>query len=159
MQEISNLLRHRLAARSQPQEHPDPDTLTAFAEQLLSAAERGQVIQHLADCGHCREVVALSLPELEVQPVAVPAATRRPLFWALGVRWGSLAAAVIIAITMGVLRPWEHTGPAPQNMAQKDASSQEPTPAVQPAPPIVASSPSPSPAKPGSSEADLNRSA
>ena len=151
------MLRHRLAARPQPQEHPDPDTLTAFAEQLLSAAERGRVIQHLAECGHCREVVALSLPELEVQPVAVPAATRRPLFWALGVRWGSLAAAVIIAITLGVLRPWEHTGPAPQNMAQKAASSQEPTPAAQPTPSIVVSSPSP--AKPGSSETDLNRNA
>src|SRR5437764_14781531 len=101
MQEISNLLRHRLAARPQPQEHPDPDTLTAFAEQLLSAAERGRVIEHLAECGHCREVVALSLPELEVQPVAVPVATRRPLFWTLGVSWASLADSVLIYITLG----------------------------------------------------------
>src|SRR5947207_14946218 len=108
MQEISNLLRHRLAARPQPQEHPDPDTLTAFAEQLLSAAERGRVIQHLADCGHCREVVALSLLELGVQTVAVPVATRRTLFCTFSFRWASVAAVVIIAVTLGVHSPREY---------------------------------------------------
>jgi hypothetical protein len=157
MQEISNLLRHRLAARPQPQEHPDPDTLTAFAEQALSAAERGQVIQHLADCGHCREVVALSLPQLEVQPVAVAAASKRPLFWTLAIRWGSVAAALVIAISLGVLRPWEHAGPVPQSVAQKDAASQEPTSAAQPIAPMATSAPSP--AKPGSAEADAKAAA
>ena len=36
--------------------HPDPDVLTAFAEQALSAAEREGVLQHLARCGDCREI-------------------------------------------------------------------------------------------------------
>jgi hypothetical protein len=44
------------------QSHPDADLLTAFAEQALSATERDGVLDHLALCGDCREVIALALP-------------------------------------------------------------------------------------------------
>src|SRR5260221_2821899 len=55
------------------QVHPDADLLTAFAEQALSATERDGVLQHLALCGDCRDVVALALPAADL--VAAPIAS------------------------------------------------------------------------------------
>ncbi|MFZ1053229.1 MAG: zf-HC2 domain-containing protein, partial [Candidatus Sulfotelmatobacter sp.] len=45
--------------------HPDADLLTAFAEQSLDGRERALVMEHLAACGDCRDVVALALPATE----------------------------------------------------------------------------------------------
>ena len=66
MPELPNLLRQRLAAteNGDAQAHPDADTLTAYVEQSLPTAERQTVVAHLAVCEPCREVVALSQPEL-----------------------------------------------------------------------------------------------
>ena len=95
MPELSNLLRQRLAATQSgaAPAHPDADTLTAFVEQSLPAAERQTVITHLSVCEPCREVVALSqpeLPELATQTVLTPAPVskwrrllRPPLAWRL----------------------------------------------------------------------------
>jgi Putative zinc-finger len=93
--------------------HPDPDVLTAFAERSLSTAEREGVLQHLAQCGDCRELVAFSIPPLEsdAQPVAaeesesaVPLARNvrkagglRLWFAWPGLRWAALAAGLIVA--------------------------------------------------------------
>src|SRR5215472_3178886 len=77
MPELSNLLRQKLGeGQNGGGTHPDADTLTALTERLLPAAERQGVLAHLAACGQCREVVALSqpqLPELVSQPVRKPA--------------------------------------------------------------------------------------
>src|SRR5262249_27409678 len=106
MQEISNSLRRRLWAKPQPQTHPDPDTLTAYIEQVLPAAERDSVIEHLADCRDFRDVVSLSLPELEPQPLAMQVAARQR-WWVLAYRWATVAATVAIAATLIVEKPWQ----------------------------------------------------
>jgi hypothetical protein len=67
MTEVPKIVYHRLraampAAELLEQMHPEADVLTAFAEQALSAPEREGVLQHLALCGDCRDVVALALP-------------------------------------------------------------------------------------------------
>src|SRR5260221_13766211 len=65
---VHDRLRAALPSRILPggaepeQVHPDADELTAFAEQALSATEREGLLQHLALCGDCREVVAVALP-------------------------------------------------------------------------------------------------
>jgi anti-sigma factor ChrR (cupin superfamily) len=46
--------------RDQHEMHPDAETLSAFTEQALNSKERGQVLEHLAACGRCRQVVALA---------------------------------------------------------------------------------------------------
>ena len=76
---MSNSLRQRLGAGPEPQLHPDSDLLTAYIERSLAPAEQADMVRHLAACSWCREVVALSLPEVQVQPAAV-AASRRPSF-------------------------------------------------------------------------------
>jgi hypothetical protein len=92
--------------------HPDPDVLTAFAEHSLLAEERDGVLQHLARCGDCRELVALSIPPTVTQPAAaqesestVSAASstvgkaggQRSWFGWPGLRWAALAAGLIVA--------------------------------------------------------------
>jgi hypothetical protein len=55
--------------------HPDADLLTAFAEQALSEPERDGVLAHLALCGDCREVVALSLPAADLDAASIASET------------------------------------------------------------------------------------
>ena len=122
MPELSNLLRQRLGAltaswavrKTPPIEgcaevlfdaHPDPDTLTAYAEQLLPQDDRNLVMSHLAACSQCREVVMLSLPEAATAPnrgsVTLPAVRRRRFFWTPG--FGLAASAVALAALVGVV--------------------------------------------------------
>src|SRR5215471_5862046 len=129
MPELSNLLRQRLAA-GRPKgfpEHPDADTLTAFAEQSLSANERQNVVLHLAQCEECREVVALSqtvVPEMAVQTVVKPAPVsgwRRLLSPTLGLA-AAVAAMAVIAV-MVLQGPQKSGQPAPATQQAKVASA------------------------------------
>ncbi|HEY1940218.1 MAG TPA: YCF48-related protein [Candidatus Angelobacter sp.] len=104
MPELSNLLRQRLAATENgASAHPDPDVLNAYTEHCLPATERQAVVAHLSVCGPCREVVALSrpqIPELAAQTVVrpAPASVWRRLFTpAFGIV-GAVAAMAIIAV-------------------------------------------------------------
>jgi hypothetical protein len=101
MAEISKLARQRLAkqAAAKMQSHPDADLLTGFLEQSLTSGERQQVLQHLVFCAECRDVVATALPEESAaQPVLTPAPRQTKWRSLVLVRWGSVAAAVIIAV-------------------------------------------------------------
>ena len=109
MPELSNLLRQRLssgaAAWVQAEPHPDADTLTAYVERSLPAAERNRMLGHLAACSQCRDVVALSLVEpldaMTAQPVTVSPIPWWRQRWAprLGMA-ASLATVAVIAALM-----------------------------------------------------------
>ena len=59
--------------------HPDAESLNAFAEQALGDRERGQIVEHLAVCSRCREVVFLAQEAaVEMEP-AVAAGRPRAL--------------------------------------------------------------------------------
>src|SRR5271154_458208 len=71
MTEVPKIVYDRLrAARPQGdlKAHPDANLLTALAEQALSAHERSGVLEHLALCEDCREVVACTLADMGVEP-------------------------------------------------------------------------------------------
>lgn len=137
MQNLPNIVRDRLKVGT-PASHPDADTLTAFSEQLLPEAERTVVLQHLAQCGDCREVVALALPETEtLQPVLGTAASRW-LAWPT-MRWAFVAAGVVI-VSVGLVEYKREAANTPiANMAfkerQEQANSTQMPPAVTPAQP------------------------
>jgi Photosynthesis system II assembly factor YCF48/Putative zinc-finger len=84
--------------------HPDADLLTAFAEQSLAGDERGRVMEHLAVCGDCRDVVALALPETEIvdATASVPAPRIGWLSWP-ALRWGAMAAGILAVISVGIV--------------------------------------------------------
>ena len=86
--------------------HPDPDVIAAFVEKSLSGRERDQLLQHLAECRDCRDVVALSIPEQAA--AASLAASVRPtwLTWPV-LRWGALAACVLVVGAAVSLRQYQ----------------------------------------------------
>lgn len=131
MQQLPKIVKERL--RTGPRsDHPDADVLTAFGERSLPVPERAVVVEHLARCGDCREVIALALPEME-QAVS-PGFVRRPWFSMPVLRWGAIGAAFSVLMTVGVVR------------YQRDSSS------------TVASA-LPGPALPGAKDKDQDKSA
>lgn len=94
MEQLPKIVQQRLQEAAKPGVHPDLDLLTAFAEKSLNDGERGQVLQHLADCADCRDVLSLAMPE--IQPALTPGPERSNwLSWPV-LRWGALAACVVV---------------------------------------------------------------
>src|SRR6204780_2867541 len=98
MQDVPKIVLKRLQETAVAGPHPDADLLTAFAEQSLAEPERVRVMDHLARCSDCREVLALALPAMELVAVAASAAdasttpARSRWFpWPV-LRWGVAAA-------------------------------------------------------------------
>src|SRR5215471_11256130 len=119
MPEFSNVVRQRLASSERMKvpagTHPDADTLTAYAEQILTGRERSQVLAHLCTCAECREVVALSLPELEASIPAVaatPVLGTRRFVWKWRSSFGLAASAAALAVVTLVVIEAPHK-PAP----------------------------------------------
>ena len=128
-----------------PAPHPDTDVLNAFAEQALPAAEREQILQHLAICEECRTVVVLALPPVEAVVAAVatePASAAQSSMsragkqsWAglLGwrnVSWAALAAGFIVAATLLMQQPEKQAHPVAQKqetgVSENAGAAQEP---------------------------------
>jgi len=130
MPELSSLLRQRLGSAPAPKTHPDADTLTAYAEKLLPATERSQVLQHISECANCRDVIALILPDgvpvQERQPAIVGAMndgsykTKRR--WFLTPSFGLAASIVAMALGVGIVLEMPFS---------KHASSFKPLPTAQ----------------------------
>src|SRR5712671_968930 len=106
MQNVPKIVQARLQrVAAQAKTHPDADLLTAFAERSLSESERSRVMDHLACCGDCREVVALAVPAAEAAtiPGNIRSARRPWVGWA-GLRWGVVAAGIVLIGSVGMLR-------------------------------------------------------
>ena len=107
---MSNILRQRLeAGQSGKAEHPAADLLAAFVEHGLKNGERDRVLAHLASCSACRQAVALAAPEAS-GGLPVVNAGRPVLQFPAAMRWASLAAAVAVAIGVGVISYEHETG-------------------------------------------------
>jgi hypothetical protein len=94
MEQLPKIVQRRLQETAKPGVHPDPDLLAAFVEKSLTDRERSQVLQHLADCADCRDVMALAMPEIVLLPSPVPQKSNW-LSWPV-LRWGALAACVVV---------------------------------------------------------------
>ncbi|HEX6879783.1 MAG TPA: zf-HC2 domain-containing protein [Terriglobales bacterium] len=97
MNELPESVRKQLAKEPMPGVHPDADILAGFGEDALTPKERQQVMEHLAACAECREIVFLAQPEATSQTVLVPLKSRRFAWMA----WAS--AAVVIVVGSAVL--------------------------------------------------------
>jgi hypothetical protein len=106
MQNVPKIVRARLQrpAPSTAEPHPDADLLTAFAEHSLAAGERDHVLEHLARCGECRDIVALALPATE--PAARGSHRPARIGWlSLPVlRWGVVAAGIALVTSFSILQ-------------------------------------------------------
>ncbi len=77
--------------------HPDPNVMSAFVENSLPRDARAPVVQHLAQCAECREVVFLSSPDQAAVLAAGAFAPSKWLTWPV-LRWGAAAAAVVVVV-------------------------------------------------------------
>jgi hypothetical protein len=119
MEKVPQIVGERLKATAVAVDHPDADVLTAFSERSLPDRERSQVLEHLAHCGECRDVIALSLPGEEPTVAVVRPLRGRWLTWPR-LRWGLVAAGVVVVGSFGVLR-YRATS-HPETVASYDAS-------------------------------------
>jgi len=112
MQDVPKIVLERLKATAPVVNHPDADALTAFAEQSLPASERSTVLEHLARCSDCREVIALALPPTEEVTAAATLPVRSGwLTWPV-LRWGLVAAAIVIIASLGILQYQRSAAPS-----------------------------------------------
>jgi hypothetical protein len=119
--------------------HPDAESLTAFAEQLLPAAERDQILVHMTTCRRCREVVFLAQHAAsEDQPAAVTvvATAKQRAPWFSGWKWMWIPATAFAGlIGLAVVQHFRQAAPETQmaaKLSQTDAFS-NPEPAKAPA--------------------------
>ncbi|MGA1987052.1 MAG: carboxypeptidase regulatory-like domain-containing protein [Candidatus Sulfotelmatobacter sp.] len=103
MQNVPKIVRERLKAATPAVNHPDADLLTSFAEHSLPVLERDIVLEHLARCGDCRDVVALALPATEPVQTVVSPSPSGWLTWPT-LRWAFVTAGVIAIASFGVLQ-------------------------------------------------------
>lgn len=98
MTDLPKIVRERMRV-AVAGDHPDPDALTAFAEQALPERERAPLLEHLARCADCRDVLALAaIPPCGVatQIKDTGVARKAPWFTFPVLRWGALAACLVI---------------------------------------------------------------
>ena len=130
---IPRIIRERLqtATAVNATEHPEANLLSAFSENLLRADERDQVLQHLATCAACRQVVALAaVSRREPEPLVVT--ERRPLRWKI-LRWtalGASAAAMVAVVAVYQQKPPRQLEPTGATITAR----LEQAPAATPAP-------------------------
>jgi photosystem II stability/assembly factor-like uncharacterized protein len=103
MQNIPKIVRERLRSATPAVNHPDADLLTAFAERSLQEIDRGVVLEHLAHCIDCRDIVALALPETEPVQTVLRPSPGGWLTWPV-LRWGFIAAGVVAMASIGVVQ-------------------------------------------------------
>ena len=102
MEQLPKIVQQRLSGSPKPGVHPDPDLLAAFAEKSLLDRERSEVLQHLAECSDCRDVLSLATPAIDSAPSPIPQ-TSSWLTWPM-LRWGALAACVVVVSAAVTLR-------------------------------------------------------
>jgi hypothetical protein len=113
MEQLPKIVTQRLQATAKAGPHLDPNLLTALAEQSLTERERVQVLEHMAHCADCREIVALSLPEFEMAHAAAAAPAKAGwLSWPV-LRWGAAVACVLVVGAAVTLRHQRRANPSP----------------------------------------------
>src|ERR1700733_334758 len=111
MDNVPKIVHERLQAAVAETHHPEADALTAFAERSLPERERIVVLEHLARCGDCRDILALALPATEITETAFRPPARERATWP-AFRWGLVAAGVVVIALLGIVqhqRGSEHT--------------------------------------------------
>ena len=106
MTDLPKIVRERMRT-AVAGDHPDPDLLTAFAEQALPERERTPLMDHLARCADCRDVLALaavSAGAVATQAKDTAVERKAPWFTFPMLRWGALAACLVIVSTAVLLR-------------------------------------------------------
>jgi hypothetical protein len=121
MQQVPNIVRQRLQATAKADVHPDADLLAGFTEKSLTQRERTRVLEHLSQCGDCRDVALLASVQPDSASAAARAARSTVFRWPV-LRWGTVAACVVIVSAAVVLR-YERSARTPTTATTKPTQS------------------------------------
>jgi hypothetical protein len=110
-------------------QHPDANLLSAFSENSLQKRERAQLMEHLAQCPQCRDVLALQVAAAtqmgeEASPAKSPQRQREWLA-RTELRWAAVAASLAVVAGIFLLRQ-------PDRVYQDRTPSSPATSALQP---------------------------
>ncbi|HZW96254.1 MAG TPA: YCF48-related protein [Candidatus Eremiobacteraceae bacterium] len=107
---LDRLREDRLRLDGVAEAHPEADLLTAFVEHSLADAERARVLEHLARCTDCREIVTLALPATDAVAITTSSApVRNRWFNWPALRWGVVAAGIIAVASIGMVQYRQRT--------------------------------------------------
>jgi Photosynthesis system II assembly factor YCF48 len=111
MAEIPKIVAWQMRATAPPQDHPDPNLLSAFAEKSLAKREQVYLLGHLSVCADCREIMSLAT----VPPAIADATSKAPanppwLSWPV-LRWGAAVACVLVVGAIITLRQNKNVQP------------------------------------------------
>jgi len=117
----------------QSQVHPDAESLNAFIEQALPQPERAQILEHMAACRQCRQVVFLAQ---QAATAADAPATIRPDAWYRNwhLNWRLAWAPELAAFALIVILVIAHYARQRPNPAEMARVTPPPAPVVLPAP-------------------------
>ena len=95
---------------SQPDFHPNAESLNAFVEQVLTEPERLRILSHIASCNRCRQVIFLAQEAAsreETPALAMAPAFRPAMLWtSWRFAWVPAAAmAAIVTLAIFLHRP------------------------------------------------------
>lgn len=173
MAEVPDIVVRRLQANGEVGVHPDVDALAAFVERSLNQREQTDILEHLAHCAECREVVALALPaQVDAAASLTAISPSGWLSWPV-LRWSAVAACVVVvgaAVTLHYesVQTGRHiTTPASdvavvQNKALASAPNESGTGAAlpsEPTPPRKVPTPAPAPAQQNLDRAEIAHNA
>jgi photosystem II stability/assembly factor-like uncharacterized protein len=147
MDKLPKLVRQRLQiAANQGGSHLDPDLLAAFADRALAKIERVHVLEHLAQCADCREIVSLAAPDFEATGTVTPILPSSGWLRGPVLRWGALAASVaVVTVAVTLPRMSRHTSlVATTPSAQVDVKGNAPEARIEEPSDKLAASASPS---------------
>ncbi len=132
-----------MADQRRQQDHPEADRLTAFAERNLTRGERAEVVEHLAGCARCREVLFLAhdAAQEEAASVAVsrPEVPQHTMRHWLRLGWPMAAYGSALLVLGFVSVLWyarANLGAGPSPGRQQAVVTPQPQPAT--APPMTA---------------------
>jgi hypothetical protein len=119
--------------------HPDPGLLTAFVEGSLPDRWRNELLDHLAACSSCNELVLLTATEPVIQNVAVkPVAAQWNWQAWMPLRWASVAAAAaVIAGAVWIGRTGQTAAPSNTQVAVVSPATTSSRPITQSVTPSV----------------------
>jgi len=146
-QGIPKSARDLLARQTPADEHPSADLLNGYMEQSLTAGEAAQVVNHLASCAECREIVFVAravkeeeVPALEPattvgEQLRAPATAGRPKVRWIRWKW-AVPMLAAVAVVAGVLVERERMAErAPSRLTQTIAMNRHTAPAAAPSEP------------------------
>ena len=164
---LDTVLRRAMRAHPGPAtpECADAETLAAYSDRSLAAAERERLETHFADCMRCQLVLA-GIARADESARDARAASGIPWYRSWRIAIPALAAVAAILVFIAIRRP---ANEEPQSnevvaMAKREAPAVEPAapePAAAPEMPEAASAPAPAalapaPAPPASNEIAMN---